>query len=115
MDDAQDDEKLGRAEQKKEALREKQEFEALLKSPGWRRIEKWIERQIKARTDQVMLNIPSGIKSQLNDAYIRGEVCMAQTILTVVRTGHESAIAVAQIMEEEDVGSTDDPTADAEV
>lgn len=95
-------------DQKAEALREKAEWESLTLNPGWCRLVRWMKAQETMRLDQIVLVPSTGVKSQLEAEFSKGEIAMMRTLVEVVNTGLETATAVARSLNDERISSTSD-------
>lgn len=91
-----------RVSQREAALRSKDSLQALTTSPGWLIIVAFMDEQVKYRTDKVMLEPSTGLKSQLEESFMKGECCAYRTLKMIVETGIESATAVAESLEDDD-------------
>jgi hypothetical protein len=101
-----------RDEQLSEALKEKAAYEALTRSPGWQRLRQWMEVQVRARTDEIILKPCTGVKDQLEAEYSKGEIATFRLIMQTVDVGLETATAVARSLENNDRNGPDDPDLD---
>lgn len=88
-----------RDEQRSEALQQKADYEALTNSPGWKKLRAWMEGQVRARTDEIILKPCTGVKDQLEAEYSKGEIATFRLILQTVDVGLETATAVARSLD----------------
>ncbi len=102
------DDEEARLAQRSEALREKDDFEALTVNPGWRRLSVWIDAQVHERTQQIILKPCTGIKDQLESEFSKGEISALILVKQIVKVGLETATAVARSLDDD--RASDSPT-----
>jgi hypothetical protein len=107
------------ADQRAEALKQKEAFQSLTTNPGWIMLREFMESQICERTDAIILQ-PStgGLKQQLETEYSKGEIHSFKLLMKVAEVGLEEATAVVRSLDHEHgsaadayiPGATDDDT-----
>ncbi len=101
-------------DQKAEALKQKADFESLTSNSGWCRLIRWMKAQEQARLDQIVLVPSTGVKSQLEAEFAKGEITMMRTIVEMVNVGLETATAVVRSLNEHErnISTSDSESAD---
>jgi len=98
--------------QRNEALQEKADYESLTANPGWRRLVAWMQAQERTRIDHLILQPCTGVKSQLEMEFSKGEVAMMRLLQQIVAVGLETATAVVRSLDEYDSNRTAESDAD---
>lgn len=100
-----------RAKQRSEALEQRDALQSLTVNPGWLILEQFMREQIRARTDDIILQPCTGVKSQLEQEYSKGEIASMRLMLQFVETGILTAKAVVRSLNDDPDDGTDDPDA----
>lgn len=64
----------------REALKAKTDLETLLRSPGWCILQKWIDTQVQARTNRIMLSTDH---TPNEEAFMKGEAAGLRLVSTI--------------------------------